>query len=86
MWECDFIVAEGMVGIKDSMGGRIRKNSRLVIQYFHPLCFRSEDDAGTAEEEGFFLDAAAVCHDDLGILLENQDIKERCRRDEFDFI
>ena len=50
------------VGIDDTTIFGIGYDARMMLHYLYPLGLRTQDDAGSLEEEGLFLHTAAVGH------------------------
>lgn len=77
--EVDGVVDELAVGGYDAVVVGIGDNACAVVDDFDPFGFRTKDDTGLFEEEGFFLHTAAVGHHQSRVLLHECHLKERER-------
>ena len=78
--EVDGVVDELAVGGYDAVVVGIGDNACAVVDDFNPFGFRTKDDTGLFEEEGFFLHTATVGHDKFGVLFKDADVEEPGRR------
>lgn len=77
--EVDGVVDELAVGGYDAVVVGIGDNACAVVDDFNPFGFRTKDDTGLFEEEGFFLHTAAVGHHQSRVLLHECHLEERKR-------
>lgn len=74
-WKVDCTVRKLSVGFDDAVGVGVGEYACTMVDDLGPFGFGAHDDTWSLEEERFFLDAAAVGHHHLGVLLEDEHFK-----------
>ena len=78
------VILEVLPSLHDAATVGIGKDGVTGLHDLHPFRFRAKDDARLLEEVGLFLHAARVGHDELGMTLQGNHLKEGDRRDKLD--
>ena len=76
VWETDRMPDELAISLSDAAVVGIGDDAGAVVNDFNPFGFVAQDDARLLKEESLFLHAAAVGHNNAGILLQHVDFKE----------
>ena len=74
--ETDLLTDKALISINDAMIICIGYDPSPVVNNLCPFRLRTENYARTLKEECLFLNATAIGHHNLGILFQNDNLKE----------